>query len=141
MCNKALAGRARNLVTSECLRDWKVAMNGKKERPGLRSILTLRRSAIVRYGAPVANNIRIDFYVQPRASRSEVVGQYDGRIKIRLAAPPVDGAANAELVRFVAERLGVAKSKVRVVAGETSRRKVVEVEGVERALVQERLGK
>jgi uncharacterized protein (TIGR00251 family) len=107
----------------------------------LPSVLTLRRSAIVRYVSRVANNIRIDFYVQPRASRSEVVGQYDGRIKIRLAAPPVDGAANAELVRFVAERLGVAKSKVRVVAGETSRRKVVEVEGVAHALVQERLGK
>jgi uncharacterized protein (TIGR00251 family) len=74
---------------------------------------------------------RLDLYVQPRASKTEVVGMHDGRIKIRLAAPPVDGAANAELVSFVAELLGVAKSKVRVVAGESSRRKMIEVEGAD----------
>jgi uncharacterized protein YggU (UPF0235/DUF167 family) len=51
-------------------------------------------------------------------------------VKIRLAAPPVDGAANEELVRFVAERVGVARAAVRVAAGAASRRKVVEVEGV-----------
>jgi uncharacterized protein len=74
---------------------------------------------------------RLDVYVQPRASKTEVVGMHDGRIKIRLAAPPVDGAANAELVSFVATQLGVAKFKVRVVAGESSRRKVIEVEGAD----------
>jgi len=51
-------------------------------------------------------------------------------VKVRLAAPPVDGAANDELVRFVAERIGVARTAVRVVAGASSRRKVVEVDGV-----------
>ena len=75
--------------------------------------------------------IRLEVYVQPRASKTEVAGMHDGRIKIRLAAPPVDGAANAELVSFVASRLGIAKSKVRVVAGEASRRKVLEIEGVD----------
>lgn len=82
---------------------------------------------------------RLEVYVQPRASKTEVVGLHDGRIKIRLAAPPVDGAANAELVSFVAARVGVAKSKVRVVAGEASRRKVIEVEGVDAERLRSRL--
>ncbi len=59
-----------------------------------------------------------------------VAGMHDGCVKVRLAAPPVDGAANAALVEFIAERVGVAKSRVRIVSGETSRRKVVEVEGI-----------
>jgi uncharacterized protein (TIGR00251 family) len=79
---------------------------------------------------------RLDVYVQPRASKTQIAGRHDGRIKIRLAAPPVDGAANAELGRFIAERLGVAKSKVRVVAGEASRRKVIEIEGVDQAAAE-----
>ena len=59
-----------------------------------------------------------------------VAGMHDGCVKVRLAAPPVDGAANAALVEFVADALSVAKSRVRIVSGQTSRRKVVEVDGV-----------
>lgn len=75
--------------------------------------------------------VRIPVRAQPRASRSELAGEYDGAIKIRLAAPPVEGEANAELVRFLAKVLGVPRSAVRVVSGETGRNKWVEVEGVE----------
>lgn len=78
---------------------------------------------------------KISIYVQPRASKTCVVGFHDGAVKIRLAAPPVDGAANAALVEFIADKLGVAKSRVRVVAGLSSRRKVVEVEGVDESIV------
>jgi hypothetical protein len=73
---------------------------------------------------------RISIYVQPRASKTTIAGMHDGCVKIRLAAPPVDGAANAALVEFVAEQLRIAKSRVRVVTGLSSRRKVVEVDGV-----------
>jgi uncharacterized protein (TIGR00251 family) len=73
---------------------------------------------------------RISIYVQPRASKTMVAGMHDGCVKVRLAAPPVDGAANAALIEFVAERLGLAKSRVRIISGQTSRRKVVEVDGV-----------
>lgn len=73
---------------------------------------------------------RINVYVQPRASKTMVVGMHDGAVKIRLAAPPVDGAANAALVEFIAKQLGIAKSHVRITAGLTSRRKTVEVDGV-----------
>lgn len=75
--------------------------------------------------------VRIPVRAQPRASRSELAGEYDGAIKIRLAAPPVEGEANAELVRFLAKVLGVPRSAVRVVSGETGRNKWVEVEGVD----------
>jgi uncharacterized protein (TIGR00251 family) len=78
----------------------------------------------------MASASRINIYVQPRASKTTVAGMHDGCVKVRLAAPPVDGAANAALIEFVAERLRLAKSRVRIVSGQTSRRKVVEVEGV-----------
>jgi uncharacterized protein len=82
---------------------------------------------------------RIEFYVQPRASKTEIAGLHDGRIKVRLAAPPVDGAANAALIEFVAATLEIAKSCVRIVAGATGRRKVVEVDGITEDIVRERL--
>jgi uncharacterized protein (TIGR00251 family) len=78
----------------------------------------------------MADSSRINVYVQPRASKTVVAGMHDGCVKIRLAAPPVDGAANAALVEFIAGQLGIAKSRVRITAGLTSRRKTVEVEGV-----------
>jgi len=64
---------------------------------------------------------------------------HDGVIKIRVAAPPVDNAANRALTDFVADRLGVAKRSVRVVAGGSSRRKVLEIDGVTAELVTARL--
>lgn len=73
---------------------------------------------------------RLTLHVQPRARRTEVAGLHGDAIRVRLAAPPVDGAANDELVRFLAERLGVARRAVRIVAGATARRKVVEIDGV-----------
>ena len=61
--------------------------------------------------------------VQPRAGRTEVVGPLDGALKIRLAAPPVDGAANRALVTFLAKRLGVSKSSIEVRSGHKGRLK------------------
>jgi uncharacterized protein len=68
--------------------------------------------------------------LQPRARRDEVVGQRAGAIVIRVTAPPVDGRANAALCAFVARAANVAPSRVSVVRGQTSRDKVVRVEGV-----------
>ncbi len=68
-------------------------------------------------------------HVQPRASRTEVAGWHGDAVKIRLAAPPVDGAANAALVAFLAERLGLPRSAITVVAGTTARRKRVAIGG------------
>lgn len=82
---------------------------------------------------------RINVYVQPRASKTAVVGMHDGCVKIRLAAPPVDGAANAALIEFVADQLDIARSRVRIAAGHTSRRKTIEVEGVSAAQLADAL--
>ena len=68
-------------------------------------------------------------HVQPRASRSEVVGTHGAALKVRLLAPPVDGAANDALVALLAKELGVPRRDVRIVQGATSRAKVVEIEG------------
>lgn len=77
-----------------------------------------------------ASGVRIRLRVQPRAARTEVVGAHGDALRVRLTAAPVDGAANEALVRFLAERLGVARNTVRLVAGETARTKVVSVEGI-----------
>jgi uncharacterized protein len=76
------------------------------------------------------SSVRIDVVVQPRAAKTELAGLHDGHPKIRVAAPPVEGAANAALIEFVARQLRIAKGRVRVVGGLTSRRKVLEIEGV-----------
>jgi uncharacterized protein (TIGR00251 family) len=70
---------------------------------------------------------RINIHVVPRAKRTEVAGEHGDAIRIRVAAAPVGGAANEELVRFLAERLGVAHASVRIRSGAGARRKVVEV--------------
>ncbi len=72
----------------------------------------------------------LELLVQPRASRTRVVGEHDGRLKIQLAAPPVDGEANAALVAFLADALGVKRAEVALLAGESGRRKRVRVGGV-----------
>jgi uncharacterized protein len=71
--------------------------------------------------------------VQPRAARTELIGLHGTELRIRLSAPPVDGAANDALIRFVADRLGVARARVAITAGETARSKVVSVTGVSAA--------
>jgi uncharacterized protein (TIGR00251 family) len=73
--------------------------------------------------------VRVDVHVQPRTSRSEIVGLHGAALKVRLQAPPVEGAANEALVSLLAERLNVPRRAVRVVAGATSRSKMVEVDG------------
>jgi len=80
--------------------------------------------------------VRVSVHVQPRAARSEIVGLHGAALKVRLQAPPVDGAANEALVALLADRLGVAPREVKVVAGASSRAKTVEVEGTTEAAVR-----
>ena len=71
--------------------------------------------------------------VVPRSSRNQIAGVEGGALKIKLTAPPVEGAANAALIEFVAEWLGIRRSAVSIVSGEKSRHKVVRVAGVTKA--------
>ena len=68
--------------------------------------------------------------VVPRASRSELVGEQDGTLRVRIAAPPVAGAANEELIRLLAKKLEVRASSVTIVSGEASRMKKIAVKGI-----------
>ncbi len=72
----------------------------------------------------------LELVVQPRASRTRAVGEHGGRLKVQLAAPPVDGEANEALVEFLARALGVRRAAVAILRGETGRRKTVRVAGV-----------
>ena len=79
--------------------------------------------------------------VQPKASRDAVIVEADGRIRVALTAPPVEGAANKALRLFLAKRLGVPKSAVCLVRGEKSRDKAVQVRGLTPADALEMLKK
>ena len=71
----------------------------------------------------------LDIRVIPRASKTQIVGMHDGALKVRIAAPPVDGAANAELVKLLAKAFGVSKSSIEIISGETSKTKRIRISG------------
>ena len=75
------------------------------------------------------DRITLALRVQPRASRDEVAGVHGDRLKVRISAPPVDGAANRHLCRYLADLFGVPAASVRLVRGENGRDKTVEVAG------------
>jgi uncharacterized protein (TIGR00251 family) len=82
----------------------------------------------------------VEVWVQPRASRDEVSGLQGEAVKVRLAAPPVEGRANDALVRLLAKRLGVPRTAVGIVRGQAGRRKTVRVEGLGPEETRKRLG-
>lgn len=78
---------------------------------------------------PATQVLTLTLHVQPGAKRTEVAGLHGDALKIKLAAPPVEGRANAELLKFIAASLSVPLKQVALKRGERSRRKVVEVSG------------
>ena len=74
--------------------------------------------------------LEFEVMVQPRASRERIGPVVEGRLKIALTAPPVEGAANKALIRLLSRTLGIAQSQVEIVAGESGRRKRMRVRGV-----------
>ena len=82
---------------------------------------------------------RLTVKVHPRARRSALAGRLGDAWKLDLAAPPVDGKANEECVRFLAELANVPRARVRIVTGASSRVKVVEIEGIEQAALESML--
>jgi uncharacterized protein (TIGR00251 family) len=74
--------------------------------------------------------------VVPRSSRSEVVGEHNGSLRVKIAAPPVDGAANEELVRVLAKTFDVSRSAVTIVSGQTGKVKQISIKGRTNDVVQ-----
>jgi uncharacterized protein len=76
-------------------------------------------------------NGQVVFNVQvvPRSSRSQVLGEYNRSLRVKIAAPPVDGAANEELIRVLAKKFGVARSAVTIISGRSSKVKQISIEG------------
>ncbi len=75
-------------------------------------------------------NLIFNVRVVPRASKSEIVGDLNGALKVRIASPPVDGAANAELIKVLSKKLNVAKNAVEIVGGQTSKQKLIRISGI-----------
>ena len=83
--------------------------------------------------------VRIELRVIPRASKTAVAGVREGRLLLRVTAPPVDGAANAAVIAAIAKALDVPKGAVRLIDGDASRNKSVEITGVTEAITRQRL--
>jgi uncharacterized protein len=86
---------------------------------------------------PAGSAFTFDALVQPRASKARLGPRHDGRIKIAVTAPPVDGEANAAVIELVAKAFGVPRSAVEVIAGAASRRKTIRVQGATAARLAE----
>ena len=85
------------------------------------------------------NAVTIRLRVQPRASRTEIVGEHAGAIKLRVAAPPVDGKANEECRRFLAKLFNVGATSIEIISGDSSRDKVIRVSNLTAKRVLEAL--
>lgn len=85
--------------------------------------------------------VTIKVRVQPRASRTEIIGEHAGAIKMRVAAPPVDGKANEECRRYLAKLLKVGATSVEIISGDSSRDKVIRVSNISALRVLEALGR
>lgn len=90
--------------------------------------------------ALTTNGVRISVHAQPGAKRTELIGLHGDALKIRVHAPPVDGKANDELLRFLSQELGVPRSHITLVRGNRSRTKVFEVESISVAEARTALG-
>ena len=86
------------------------------------------------------NDVILSVAVQPRSATTGIVGVHDGMLRVRLTAPPVDGAANAALIAWCADAFGVRKAAVSIINGRTSRRKRLLVRDQRAADVIQRLG-
>ncbi|MCX6344502.1 MAG: DUF167 domain-containing protein [Armatimonadetes bacterium] len=81
----------------------------------------------------------LKLHVTPRSSKNEIIGWRDDVLCVKITAPPVEGAANSAIVKFIADALGVRKSQVELVSGEKSREKSVRIEGLTQSEIRERV--
>lgn len=88
---------------------------------------------------PTGSGVCLEIQVQPRSSRNQLVGEQDGRIKIKLTAPPVEGEANQALINFLAQLLDIPKKNIKLLKGESCRHKLIEINGLNKQELEEKL--
>jgi hypothetical protein len=74
--------------------------------------------------------VEISLYIQPGASKTEIIGEHNGCLKIKIKAPPVDGKANAEVIEFLSDKLGIPKRQIEFLTGDKSREKKIRIKGL-----------
>jgi len=84
----------------------------------------------------IPGGVRLKLLIQPRSSKNDIVGIHQGRVKVKLTAPPVEGEANETLVAFISKLLNLPKREITLTKGEASRRKSVEIMGVSKEEVE-----
>jgi hypothetical protein len=85
------------------------------------------------------NGVSFCIRVQPKSSKNEILGIVGEEMKIKLTAPPVEGEANKECIKFLARELGISKSSIRIIGGERSRNKVLRITGITKKEIEDRL--
>jgi len=80
----------------------------------------------------IPGGIRLEIKVQPRSSKNQIAGKQEGALKIKLTAPPVEGEANQALINFLSAFLKIPKRNINLIKGETSRHKLVEIQGIDK---------
>src|SRR3990167_4770114 len=93
---------------------------------------SLKKSSITE----IKNGVRLSLYLQPRASKNEIVGFFEDSIKIRIAAPPVENEANIELINFLSGLLKIKKQSISILHGAKGRRKVVDIIGIGKSALE-----
>lgn len=89
--------------------------------------------------AKVPEGVQISLYIQPNASKTEIIGEHNGSLKIKIKAPPVEGKANDEVVAFLSKVLGISKRNIDILKGDKSREKKVLIRGVALPEIQKAL--
>ena len=96
----------------------------------------LRFTCLIRYSQE-GRTLKFAVVVVPRASRSEIAGEYDGALRVRIAAAPVEGAANRELQRLLAKKFKLPQNAIEIIAGTHSKRKIVRIDGADAATLEQ----
>ena len=87
------------------------------------------------------NSVNIQVQIQSKSSHNQIVGLHDGRLKIKIAAPPVDGKANESLIEFLAKTFKISKSNIEILKGHTSKLKTIKLSGISENTYRSIIGK
>ena len=87
----------------------------------------------------INGGVKLHLFIQPKSSKNEIVGIHDGKLKIKITAPPVDGKANAALVEFLSDIFEIPKRQIEITKGDTGRNKTVILMGVSRIIIEEKV--